>query len=237
MSLAQFDVAAALYREEPVVLYYLDHDPAQAARYSLDVHLSSGAASAVIALSNVWHAVNPEHLPLDLESPYGGLFARRSPPAKAGQATLQAEHPDRFYEERSGDRTYWLLMGQRIGGLTWQDHPNSLWAAAGAANYRWAHAYGVACAHEHKYRFGYYPSTLPQLWTLEALPPQLLKDEEAQTAPTPIVPGDSIVLDDDGYYDTVESYRQYYRLHKQALFHWYRRGPPTWLQEDPPPGP
>ena len=217
-----------------MALYYLDHDPQAAARYALDAHLAAGQVCAVTALSNAWHRVNPGYLPLDLKAPYDGLFLRRSSPPRGTQATLQQPNPDPFYEERAGDPTYWLLKGQRIGMQAWEAAPGSLWAAATALQYGWVYAYGVALAHEHKYRFGYFTAALPQLWTLEGAPPHLLSEEGNFTAPVPIVPGDCIVLDEDGCYNTVESYRQYYRLHKQALFAWHRRGEPAWLREGLP---
>lgn len=231
-----YDVAAALYREEPIALYYLDHDPQLAARYALGAHLGAGQLAAVAALSNAWHRFNPHYLPMDAEAPYGRLFTRRTPVAQARHPVVQADPADAFYEERSGDATYWLLLGQAIGMPREVEHPNSLWAQASAANYRWVHAYGVALAHEFQYRHGYCPGTLPQLWTLEALPPDLLSCTAPQTAPVPLVPPDCVRLEADGCYDTVESYRAYYRRHKQAIHNWQRRGAPPWLGEEASPG-
>jgi hypothetical protein len=232
VSLHNVDVAAALYREEPVALYYLDHDPQAAARYALGAHLGLGQLAMLAALSNAWHRFNPHYLPIDEKCAYAPLFTRRTPVARARHAVAQEDPADPFYEERSGDPTYWMLMGQKIAMPRAEDHPNSLWVRASAANYRWAHAYGVALAHEFQYRHGYLPGTLPQLWTLESLPPDLLGCTQPQTAPTPIVPEDSVVLDADGCYDTVESYRTYYRRHKRAIHNWQSRGAPAWL-EDP----
>lgn len=233
MSLHNVDVAAALYREEPVALYYLDHDPAAAARYTLGAHLGLGQLAVITALSNAWHRFNPHYLPIEQKCPYAVLFTRRTPVAQARHPTLQTDPADPFYEERSGDPTYWLLMGQKVGMPKAEDHPNSLWAATSGANYRWAHAYGVALAHEFQYRHGYLPGTLPQLWTLEALPPDLVTDGTPLQSPVPIVPGDCVVLDADGCYDTVGSYRTYYRRHKQAIHSWQHRGAPAWLTEVP----
>lgn len=232
MSLHNVDVAAALYREEPLALYYLSHDPAGVAPQLLDAHLTGAAQKAVTILSNAWHELNPTYLPIDEISPVAALFARRSPAALMRHPTLQADPPDAFYVEFSGDLPYWLLKGQRIGEFRYDVHSNSRWAQSCAEAYRWVHAYGVAAEVEFHRRFNRHTLMLPQLWTLEDPPPGL--SAAPLTQPDPIVPADCLVLDSDGMYDTIESYRQYYRLHKTALYKWTRTTPPDWAREATP---
>lgn len=223
-----FDRAAALYREEPVVLYYLDHDPAEAARQACDAHVASGILSAVAMLSCAWHELNQDCLPLDHVAPYGGMFLRYTPPPRNGER-VEVQGPDPLYATHTGDPVCWLLAGQRIGNYTHGAHPNCRWVRSAGGNYRWAHAWGSSLATEHKHRFGRYPPATPMLWTLEDPPPYIRECGEA-TEPAPQVPEDSLVTDAEGYFDTPASYRMYYNLHKQPLLQWTKRKPPAWAQ-------
>ena len=232
MTLHNVDVAAALYREEPVTLYYLSHDPVEAAAQALDAHVTAGQLAVVTMLSNAWHERNPNVLPIDETSPLDQLYKRRSPPPSGSQATLHYDNPDPFYKESAGDKPYWLLKGQRIGEYRHFEHANAEWARASRANYNWAWQYGLALAEEFRRRWGYYTLLLPQLWTLEDAPPWL-DAEVPTTQPSPVVPANSIVMDEDGYYDTVGSYRAYYLLHKRSLFKWTGRPEPAWVKEAP----
>ena len=65
------------------------------------------------------------------------------------------------------------------------------------------------------------------LWTLEAEPPHLIEDEEA-TEPVPDVTADCLV-EEDGFYKPVDSYRLFYVRQKRALLCWTRRGVPEWI--------
>lgn len=211
-----------------MVVYYLHHDALRAARFACDAHLWSGAHSAVQLLSNAWHELNGAYLPLESNHPYAALFASRTPPARSGQPERQTSAPDPLYAEFSGDKRYWLLMGQRIGGYMHAEHPNCVWARASTGNYLWVHAWGTECAREYQFRTGKRHPATPTLWTLEALPPHLM-DGSDQTEPMPVVPHPVVV---DGCYDAVQSYREYYVNHKQPMLKYTRRDPPPWLVLD-----
>lgn len=228
MTLNQFDRAAALYREEPVVLYYLDHDPYAAAAAACDVHVASGIVSAVTMLSCAWHVLNPDALAFDAPAPYAGLFSKCVPPAQRGLKE-RVSSPDAMYAVQTGDAPFWLLCKQRIAGYAHTDYSNCQWARATGGNYSYTYALGCALAIEHARRFGFAHSLTPQLWTLEDAPPYIREREES-TEPQPLVPEDSLALDADGYFDTPASYRNYYNLHKQPLLQWTNRIPPVWAQ-------
>lgn len=231
MSLSeQFDVGRVLYREEPLALYYLAHDPAEAARAACDYHVRAGWTAALGLLGNAWHRLNPLYLPLARadSAPYGHLFMRRVLPARRPGATLQGPAADPFYEEFLS-QSYWLVLGQRIPDPVHTEHPYNTWLAGGTGNYRWVWAWGMALADEHLYRWGRYPTDLPLVWTLEAAPPGL--PEAPQTEPVPVGAGDSAVVV-DGCYDAVASYRAAYVADKQPILKWTRRALPPWLVRD-----
>lgn len=224
--MSQYDVAAALYRERAHTVYYLDSDPVEAARQACDYHVRMGVNSALAVLSSVWHQLNPQYLPLDEEAPFGSLFARRTPPASTRHPVLQADRPDAFYAEYSGDQPYFLLMGQRIPARPMVEPTAVSWAATSAPNYSWVWAWGMAMAAEHKHRWGTYPAGYQQLWTLEAVPPHL--PPEPYTQPEPDVTADSL-FEVDGYYDTVGSYQLFYVRQKLPLLTWTGRSMPDWV--------
>lgn len=227
--MSQFDVAAALYKESAWALYYLDHDPkaaAQALPYAL---LGAAPGCAAKLLTAVWHRHNPATLPLDAEATYARLFGSRAPKAMFRQATLQEDSPDPFYKEFSGDKPYALLLGQKVLPPEFATHPNVTWVQSCKAAYQWAHAYGMHAAHEWHLRTRRKHPTLPQLWTLEHLPPDLLNDDDPLYTPDPQVPGNCILLDSDGNYDTVSSYRLDLITNKRALWNWPTGCTPQWL--------
>lgn len=226
-ALPQFDVAAALYREPPVPLYYLDHDPVAAAQAAADMHVALGLGAAVKALSAAWHVHNVMTHNIDDKLPYGHLLTRRTPPASYTQATLQARGPDPLYKESPSEQSYYLLCGQRIGGPS-PPYPVCDWTASSADNYAWVWAHGLALCVEHQHRWRVPHTLTPALWSLEHVPPEL---PSGLTAPTPDVPADCAVIV-DGCYDTPASYRAHYVAHKQALLKWTKRAPPSWLVFD-----
>jgi hypothetical protein len=229
MSLANFDKAAALYRESPWALYYFDHSPHQAALWLCDTHLAAAPTNVAALLSAAWYAHDAAHLPLDGPAPYGHLFKHRSPPASTRLPTLQAQHPDAFYEEFSGDKPYTLLLGQKIAPHAFTTHPNIQWVRSCREAYQWAHAYGLHAAHEYKRRTGHAHKAQPLLWTLENLPPDLLDDDDGMFTPDPDVPG-ACLLVIDGNLDTVNSYRLDFITNKRALWGWRNAPQPPWLE-------
>lgn len=224
--IANFDKAAALYRESPWALYYLDHDPKQAALWLCDVHLEAAPTAVAALLSAAWYKHDAMHLPLDGPAPFAQLFKRRTLPAMRGQPELQADPADPFYVEYSGSKPYTLLLGQKIADHAFTTHSNIDWVRSCRAAYVWAHAYGLHAAHEYKRRFGKAHKDLPKLWTLENVPPGM-SDEEMYT-PDPDVP-DSCLLVVDKCLDTVSSYRLDFITNKKSLWAWTKTSSPQWL--------
>lgn len=230
--MSQFDVAAALYREDPNPVYYLDHDPTQAAQWACDHHVVTGVRSAVQLLSHAWAQQNPEFLPIVQTSAYEGLFARRTPPPRFGQRKVQAGRPDTFYEEFTGDPPYHLLMGQRIDYGNFRffstKHTNAEWVRGNTEAYEWVRAWGLALADEHKLRYSRAHRWLPKLWTLEACPPWLPTEE--LTAPEPVMGEEFKLIDSAGCYNTPDSYKLYYVRAAFPLLKWTNRAAPPWLE-------
>lgn len=224
-----FDYAHALYTELRPQVYYLDHDPVLAAQAHYDVHVAPCAAMAAGLLSNAWHvAHNPELRPLDAPAePLDRAFGRCVPPARRGAPELW-KGGDSFHDSRTGDAPYYTLWGQRIlGPLRTEDDPHARWVSSGPENYLWVWQLGMSLCAEHAFRFGSRLPAEPVLWTLELLPPGL--GEDPRSEPVPQVPRGELV-EVDGYYDAVASYRAYYLADRRALASYTNRRPPCWFE-------
>lgn len=207
-------LAAVEYRERwgeesPVNIFYLDHDPAVAARYHCDKHVVKMVTETAQLLSTVWQVVQPELVTVEwnLDSAYEGNLV--GPPSDE----LSVWHAH--------------LGRQRIYKKTHVNHPCALWAGANTGNYEWLWRLGVELAYEYQHRYKRQHATLSVLYTLECPPPKLPEGE--QTQPPPVMP-EELTVSAGEEYDTVASYRNLYVEAKQWLLAWTRRAPPEWLE-------
>lgn len=218
-----FEVAHALYTEEPVQVYYLDPSPIRAAEYHCDRHVLKGILDAAVLLSTAWHELhNPNNRALDEPGDYDPAFRHVVPPPR-GQ-TWDVRGADPFYSINDS-RTYWTLCGQKVLNAQYANHPVSLWVRAAEGNYAWVQALGTSLCAEHYARFRRRHALEPVLWTLEIVPPAL---EGPQTEPPPVMP-EHCKVEVDGYWDAVASFRNYYAMDRQPLLQWTRQSPPPWL--------
>jgi hypothetical protein len=158
-------------------------------------------------LSGVWHVTQPSALEfeyIDLDS----LWSDRK--------VLPYDTPGGAYH----------LGRQRIYKPTHLNHPSAKWARESTGNYDWLWRLGAELLVECKFRFKKDHASGPVLYTLEGAPTTL--KEGAQTQPTPVVP-EELCVSENGYYDSISSYRSLYVGAKQALLVWTRREPPAWL--------
>ncbi len=217
-----------LSAEEPLNLMYLDHAPAQAARWHLDAHVPLGLVRCTLLCAGAWHWLhNPVLAPIDKTAREDLLFAHVVPPALQRQAQPWPSNPDALYVVKTGDPPYWALGGQRIPSPSRLDCPFAEWTRASAGNYRWAWALGLALALEYKHRYKRVHPYTYMLWALEPTPPALSGE---QAEPVPVMPEDCKVVN-EGYYDCVASYQLYYRTYKQEFHSWTARKPPPWIAE------
>ena len=99
-------------------------------------------------------------------------------------------------------------------------HPCTLWAGENLSNFRYLVALATELNTEYKYRF-FHIKNHKSFDVIQSLPePDIL--DEPMTTPALAMP------DDCKCDDPVESYRNYYRQHKQHLAKWTRRGAPDW---------
>lgn len=124
------------------------------------------------------------------------------------------------------ETTQILSTARHINGMqspykpTHINHPCVKWAAKSQANYRWLHSYADKLFAEYTFRYGKQHGSQKYLEDLTncdnlpldtfVIPPQCMPDEFKAD-------------------DTVEAYRNYYRLGKQHIHSWKLRPKPEWI--------
>ncbi len=194
--------------EEPANVFYLDHDPAAAARAHCDRHVVKMILETAQLLSAAWHVVAPKMVESGWFPPQGDVRPGNDP---VGWHAFR-------------------LAGQRIYAPSHLNHPCAVWARASTGNYEWLWRLGMELCAEYTHRYGKRHATEPILWTLEAMPPRL--PQGPQTEPPTAMPEELQVVV-DGYVDAVLSYRNYYLEAKTQLLKWSKREPPEWVIKEP----
>lgn len=104
------------------------------------------------------------------------------------------------------------------------NHPSAIWVRENMEHYRWLHNLMYFLIGEYKYRYG------GKYHKCEAILQPLMD------APLNIDVGDWVdppqAMPDDAKVpgDSVEAYRNYYRLHKRRMANWKIRGTPNWYK-------
>jgi len=108
------------------------------------------------------------------------------------------------------------------------NHPSAIWVRQSATNYKWLHRLLVALCQEYSYRYGkmHKCQSIGLVDALSTLPDNIPNGEF--TYPTPAMPTDCIVVG-----NSVQSYRNYYKMKKEHLWSWAGkvngRDKPEWL--------
>jgi len=193
-----------------VNIFYLDSDPAAAARAHCDRHVVKMILETAQLLSTAWHVVAPHAIETDVDSTDPAF--PRSDVARARAANLPF------------DTKYYLAGNQRIYACTHREHPCAIWVRSGREQYDWAWRLGMHLLDEYTHRYRKDHATTPILRTLEFPPPKL---------PVNGPKGPALAMPDEFKRrgDPVASYRAYYRDGKRHLLKYTRRAPPSWLRD------
>lgn len=191
--------------EDPINIFYLDHDPEAAARAHCNTHVVKMIVETAQLLSTAWHLTAPD----------------------AVESTIFGNDPMYPYEvglRTLGPGMAYYLAGQRIYAATHPHHPSSVWTSACTGNYDWLWQLGQCLLEEYTFRYKRQHATTHVLRTLEARPPLPIGD---QTEPPAAMPEEFIVTSREGV-EAVDSYRAYYLGAKRQLLTYTRRQPPRW---------
>ncbi len=208
------DYVLSLPSELQVNIFYLDHDPAEAARSHCDRHVVKMILESAQMLSTAWHELNPELLDTDIGSTDPAYPAEDLRSRLAAGLSFGISH---------------YIGNQRIYEPTHRNHPSAVWARSSTGNYDWLWRLATCLLEEYTFRYGKQHASRHAIRALEFPPPACTVD--AQSEPPAAMPDEAIVLDDDGYIDAVASYRNYYCTEKRPLLTYTRRPVPTWNAE------
>lgn len=106
--------------------------------------------------------------------------------------------------------------------LTHKNHPCSVWVRSSKANYEWLYDLFYELCEEYTYRYGKVHLCDTKLKNVLAFVPKNIPD-------IPMTPFALAMPDECKEEDPVESYRNYYRTHKQHLLSWSKRPEPEWI--------
>jgi hypothetical protein len=121
----------------------------------------------------------------------------------------------------------WRLPDDRESVLysaTHINHPSTVWCRASDGNYQWLYQHLVALCEEYTHRYGKVHKAQRDglVAALAALPKQI--PAGLLSPVTPAMPDEYKVPG-----NSVESYRNYYRIAKERMHKWTKREPPEWL--------
>jgi hypothetical protein len=119
----------------------------------------------------------------------------------------------------------WRLSDEReqvLYSATHINHPSAVWCRENLHNYNWLYDHFVALLHEYTYRYGKVHKCAPMALTLRFTPQRIPLGN--LTPVTPAMPDEYKVPG-----DSVESYRNYYRVAKERMHSWKNREVPPWI--------
>ena len=195
----------------PVNIFYLARDPAEAARAHCDKHVVKMILETAQLLSTAWHVEAPERVARD--------YVRTDPLARSWMPN-DAKHD-------CGLAYY--LGNQQIYAPTHPHHPSALWVRESRVAYDWAWRLGQELLDEYTFRYGRLHASRHALRALEWAPPAL--PDIPLSEPNVAMPDHCVVATTDGYVDALASYRNYYRTEKVRMLVYTKRHAPDWLRD------
>jgi hypothetical protein len=119
----------------------------------------------------------------------------------------------------------WLLPDDRekvLYGATHTNHPSTVWCRANTSNYNWLYEHTCALLNEYTYRYGkVHKCAALMVWLRN---PPINMPLGNLTPVTPAMPDEYKVPG-----NSVESYRNYYRVAKERMHSWKNRETPPWI--------
>lgn len=127
---------------------------------------------------------------------------------------------------------YWKLQDSKLDSLLYKathvNHPSAVWARASSFNYNWLFEllFELCCEYTHRYGKVHKTESSGVMEALLKTPDNMPID--SFTYPTPAMPDECKVE------DVMQSYRNYYFMHKSRMFKWKNRAIPDWLLDMAP---
>lgn len=186
-------------------IFYLAHNPVEAARSHLDKHVVKMILEYAQLLSTAHRVID-------------------------GTQVVEKRHVNGSLPARFRNVKTWKLDDERdslLYAATHINHPSAIWARQNKLNYDYLYALFVATCDEYTYRYGKVHLTDSKLRNLLKEFPKNIKDTnqtQVWHGPTPAMPDECKVAGDH-----LASYRKYYIDKKADMAMWTNREPPEWF--------
>jgi hypothetical protein len=181
-------------------IFYLHHDPKQAAEWMVDKHVVKMILESAQLLSTA-------HRVLD------------------GRMVIYDKYVDGSLPPRYRKSKKWELDDFRDNVLykaTHVNHPSAVWVRQSLENYQWLVDHFYALMDEYEYRYG----KKHKCWGFAHVlysPPYNLRDYD--WTPMPSAMADQYKVGDD----PIMNYRNYYKVAKERMHKWTKREAPEWI--------
>lgn len=182
-------------------IFYIDHDPVQAAEWMVDKHVVKMILESAQLLSTA-------HRVLD---------------------GRQVEGVKVNLEKKTARKTKaWVLDDSRDSVLyaaTHINHPSAVWCRNSIENYTWLVDHFFALMGEYTYRYEKQHKCYGEISYMLQSPPKNL--HEYDWTPMPSCMADEYIISNE----PLTNYRNYYRIGKSKLHKWKNRQPPEWIND------
>jgi hypothetical protein len=185
-------------------IFYLDHNPAQAAEWMVDKHVVKMILESAQLLSTAHRVIDGE------------------------QKISQRLVPGTLENPKYRKHTSWVLPDARdytMYAATHINHPSAVWCRQSIENYNWLADHFFALMAEYTYRYNKTHKCYGELSYMLQSPPKNLEAYDMTLMPSAM--DDQYKISDD----PIVNYRNYYKVGKARMHSWKNRQPPEWITQ------
>lgn len=112
-------------------------------------------------------------------------------------------------------------MNNNVYKATHINHPSAVWVRQSKENYRWLYDLWIDLMREYNYRYLKEHACMKLMWYLIYTPKNI--PDAPFTQPPCAMPDDCKISN-----NSIDNYREYYRVHKKHMANWTKRKVPSW---------
>jgi hypothetical protein len=187
--------------EANINIFYIDHNPVQAARWMVDKHVVKMILESAQLLSTA-------HRVLDGKLVDGIRVNLDTGKTRKVKAYVLPDSRDSV-----------------LYSATHVNHPSAVWCRQSVQNYTWLvdHMYALMAEYTHRYHKEH--KVQGEISYMLQSPPFNLKQWEWTSMPSCMA--EEYIISED----PIVNYRNYYKKGKQRMFSWKNRQPPEWIYD------
>lgn len=140
---------------------------------------------------------------------------------------LDGEKIEKFNKNGKKLQPSFTIPNKMMYKATHINHPCAIWVRESYENYMWLFNLFINLCDEYTYRYNkIHLCDTKFRYLLEKPPKNIIKKE---LTPFPLaMPDDCKIYREDGTYNAIECYRNYYKLHKSHISSWKKNSIPYW---------